>query len=85
MSDRTTKKARAARNGRRTGGDLAGEYRFDDARSRANRFAKIVQKDPVVVVLEADVARVFRDPVRVNRLLRATIAAVQKPKSRRVS
>jgi len=35
------------------------------------------------VVLDPDVAEVFRDPKQVNSLLRATIAAVAKPTKRR--
>jgi len=36
-----------------------------------------------VVVLDPDVAAVFRDPKQVNSLLRATIAALKTPGSRR--
>jgi hypothetical protein len=35
------------------------------------------------VVLDADVAAVFRDPKRVNALLRAAIAALEKKPPRR--
>ncbi|MBI3447347.1 MAG: hypothetical protein HY049_00290 [Acidobacteria bacterium] len=59
------------------------EYRFDYADSRPNRFARRLRKDAVVVVLDSDVAKVFRDPRRVNALLRAAIAAVEKRGSRR--
>jgi hypothetical protein len=37
----------------------------------------------VVVVLDPDVAKVFRDPKKVNALLRATIVATEKPRSKR--
>lgn len=85
MNAKTTKRARTSSAARRTQKDLAREYRFDYRKSRANRFARRIPKDAVVVVLDADVAQVFRDPKRVNALLRATIAAVEKPRSRRVS
>jgi uncharacterized protein (DUF4415 family) len=62
---------------------LKSEYAFDYAKSRPNRFAARFPKDAVVVVLDSDVAKVFRDSKRVNSLLRATIAAVKKPKSKR--
>jgi len=68
---------------RHTPGDLAPEYRFDYAKSRPNRFARQIVKNAVVVVLDPDVSAVFRDPKRVNSLLRATIAALKKPGSRR--
>jgi len=62
---------------------LAPEYGFDYAKSRPNRFARRIPRDAVVVVLDSDVAKVFRDPTQVNALLRATIAAVEAARSRR--
>jgi len=62
---------------------MAPEYRFDYTKSRPNRFAKQLQRGALVVVLDPDVAKVFRDAKQVNALLRATIAAVEKPRSRR--
>lgn len=82
MSGKTMKKRRGPRT-RHTPGDLAPEYRFNYAKSRPNRFARQIAKNAVVVVLDPDVAAVFRDPKRVNSLLRATIAALKKPGSRR--
>lgn len=58
-------------------------YSFDYSKSKENRFARRISKDAVVVVLDPDVADVFRDSKRVNSLLRATIAAVRKRGSRR--
>ena len=83
MNVKTTKKGRGPRNRQRAQGDLAPEYRFDYTKSRPNRFARQIAKNPVVVVLDPDVAAVFRDPKRVNSLLRATIAALKRPGSRR--
>ena len=82
MSVKTMKKRRGPRN-RHAQGDLAREYRFNYSESRPNRFARQIAKNAVVVVLDPDVAAVFRDPKRVNSLLRATIAALKKPGSRR--
>jgi len=62
---------------------LAREYRFDYGKSKPNRFAREITSDAVVVVLDADVAEVFRDSKRVNALLRATIEAVKKPRKRK--
>ena len=78
---RTMNKRRGSRNRHEVG--LAREYRFDYSKSRPNRFARQVAKNAVVVVLDPDVAAVFRDPKKVNSLLRATIAALKKPGSRR--
>jgi hypothetical protein len=65
--------------------EVADEYRFDYRKSKSNRFAGALARDAVVIVLDPDVARVFRDSRRVNALLRATIAAVEKPRPRRAS
>lgn len=75
------KKARRTRKTSRSGDGLAREYRFDYSKAKRNRFARALAKDVFVVVLDADVARVFRDSKRVNALLRATIAAVRGPRS----
>ena len=83
MNTKTTKKRRDVKRPRKTQEGLAKEYRFDYKRSRANRFAREIAEDAVVVVLDSDVAEVFRDPKRVNSLLRATIAAVDKGRKRR--
>ena len=68
---------------RRSRSTLAPEYRFDYSKSRPNRFASRIPKDAVVVILDSDVAKVFRDPKGVNRLLRATIAALKKSSSKK--
>lgn len=80
---KTTKKPRGVRGRRRTPEGLAREYRFDYKKSRPNRFAREIASDAVVVVLDADVAKVFRDSKRVNALLRATIAAVNRSRTRK--
>lgn len=83
MSVKTTKKRREP-SSRYAVGDLAREYRFDYSKSKPNRFARRIARNAVVVVLDADVAAFFRDPKTVNAFLRATIAALKKPGSRRV-
>lgn len=83
MNAKTTKRARSSRRRLRAEDDRAREYRFDYRNSRANRFARQISKDAVVVILDPDVSEVFRDPKRVNALLRAMIAAVRKRASRR--
>jgi hypothetical protein len=52
------------------------EYRFDYRRAKPNRFAERISEDSVAVVLEPDVAAVFRSSEAVNTLLRSIIAAM---------
>ena len=59
---------------------LRSEYRFDYSKSQPNRFAAKMSKGTVAVVLEPDVAKVFRSSEVVNALLRSIIAAVPPSK-----
>ena len=54
------------------------EYRFDYRKSRPNRFAPLMKGETVAVVLDPDVASVFRSPESVNFLLRSVITALPK-------
>lgn len=81
MSAKTSNKRPASR--RKGQRELAREYRFDYGKSRANRFARRVPRDAVVIVLDSDVAKVIRDPKRINATLRATMTAGQKRRRRR--
>lgn len=54
------------------------EYRFDYRKSRPNRFASQMKGGRVAVVLDPDVASVFRSPEAVNSLLRSVITALPK-------
>ena len=83
MNAKTTKRATGRKAAPRAVGELAREYFFDYTKSRNNRFATQLRRGAMVVVLDPDVAKVFRDAKKVNALLRATIAAVEKPRSRR--
>ena len=64
---------------------LAGEYRFAYSKSKANRFSRRVGRTVTVIVLDSDVAAVFRDSKKVNAALRATMTAKQKRGSRGAS
>jgi hypothetical protein len=55
---------------------MAEEYHFDYHAARANRFAKTMADDPLVVMLDKDVAEVFTTPAAVNKALRALIEAM---------
>jgi len=52
------------------------EYRFDYTQARPNRFASRMGRETVTVVLDPDVAAVFKTADSVNELLRSVIAAL---------
>ena len=56
------------------------EYRFDYRRAKPNRFAEKISEGVVVVILEPDVAAVFKSSEAVNTLLRSVIAAMPESK-----
>ena len=60
------------------GDDLRAEYRFDYRKAKPNRFAGRAGKDCTVVVLDADVSKVFSTSKSVNTALRAFIAAMPR-------
>jgi hypothetical protein len=62
---------------------LRPEYRFDYSKSQPNRFAAKMAKGTVAVVLEPDVAKIFRSSEAVNALLRSIIAAMPSSKQDR--
>ena len=57
--------------------DLRAEYRFDYRRAKPNRFAQRFSSS-VAVVLDPDVASIFRTSESVNELLRSVLAALPK-------
>jgi uncharacterized protein (DUF4415 family) len=61
---------------------LGKEYRFDYRRAKPNRFAESMSKGVVTVVLDADVAAIFKSSKAVNDLLRSVIAAMPEAKQR---
>jgi hypothetical protein len=54
------------------------EYRFDYRKSRPNRFEPLMKGGTIAIVLDPDVASVFRSPKSVNSLLRFVITALPK-------
>ena len=56
--------------------DLRSEYNLDYRKARQNRFAGLANANRVVVVLDPDVAQVFKTPESVNTALRALISAI---------
>ena len=59
------------------------EYRFDYSKAKPNRFAAQMSEGSVAVVLEPDVAAVFKSSEVVNALLRSIISAL--PLSKRTA
>ena len=70
MKSTSPKKRRSVRNTMRK------EYRFDYSRAKPNRFAERMSEGVMAVVLEPDVAAVFKSSKTVNALLRSVIAAM---------
>jgi len=67
---------------------MRSEYRFDYAASKPNRFAPEIKEGSVAVLLDPDVASVFRNSESVNQLLRAVIAALitaPRPRKKRAA
>ena len=64
---------------------LRSEYQFDYSKSQPNRFAAKMSKGAVAVVLEPDVAKIFRSSEVVNALLRSIIAAMPSKQDRRAN
>lgn len=63
--------------------ELLSEYRFDYSKAKPNRFAALMPGSTIAVVLEPDVAAVFKSAKTVNALLRSVISAKQQSKSKR--
>jgi len=55
---------------------LRSEYKFDYPKARPNRFAGRGSSKSVVVLLDPDVAKVFKSADSVNSALRAILEAV---------
>lgn len=61
--------------------DMAPEYRFDYRKAKPNRFAARMKDEPLVVMIDPDVAKVFTSSEQVNKALRALISAMPKKKA----
>jgi hypothetical protein len=62
--------------------EMTSEYRFDYKKAKSNRFAKKMKNEPVIVLLDDDVAKIFKTAEDVNKALRALISAMpEKSKS----
>ena len=63
---------------------IRNEYRIDYSKSRPNRFLKMATEQPLVVMVDEDIARVFPTPESVNHALRALITAMPKTTLKRL-
>ena len=55
---------------------LQPEYHFDYTKAKPNRFAEGARPGSVAILLEPDVARVFKSAESVNAVLRALVATM---------
>jgi hypothetical protein len=56
--------------------DILPEYHFDYRQARPNRFAKGIAEGNLVIVLEPELARVFKTPEQVKAILEAIAQAM---------
>ena len=61
--------------------EMAPEYRFDYRKAKPNRFAARMKDEPLIVLIEPDIAKVFTSSAQVNKALRALISAMPKKKA----
>ena len=70
------KKTSARKKAQTVSEDMRREYRFDYKKAKPNRFAEQMGAGTIAVVLDPDVAVVFKSSEVVNTLLRAVISAL---------
>jgi hypothetical protein len=63
--------------------DLLREYRFDYSKAKPNRFAAEMPAETIAVVLEPDIAAIFKSAKTVNAALRSIISGTRKPAGKR--
>lgn len=62
--------------------ELSPEYRFEYSKSKPNRFAERMSGGTIAVVLEPDVAAVFKSSKKVNDVLRSVISEAPHSKDK---
>ena len=65
--------------------EMASEYRFDYRKAKPNRFAKRMKTEPLVVMIEPDIAKVFTSSEQVNKALRALISAMPEKETKSIA
>lgn len=59
--------------------EMLPEYHFDYSKARPNRFAEGIAEGSLVVVLEPELAQVFKTPEHVKAILEAIAQAMPHP------
>ena len=73
-------------NGRdRAEDDMLAEYHFDYSKARPNRFARGIAEGSLIVVLEPELAQVFKTSEQVKAILRAIADTLPQPETEAVS
>ncbi len=67
-----------------SGEELQSEYQFDYKKAKPNRFAGKLDETRVVVMLDSDIARVFKSSEDVNAVLRALIETMPPKRRTRI-
>ena len=49
--------------------EMASEYRFDYRKAKPNRFAARMKDEPLIVMIDPDIAKVFKSSEQVNNAL----------------
>ncbi len=60
--------------------EMAPEYHFDYRKAKPNCFAAHMKNEPLIVMIEPDIAKVFKSSEQVNKALRALISAIPEKK-----
>ena len=60
--------------------EMASEYRFDYSKAKPNRFAARMTDESLIVMIDPDIAKVFKSAEQVNKALRALISAMPEKK-----
>lgn len=58
--------------------ELLPEYNFNYGKAKPNRFVTQEGKTPLTIILDPDVAEVFKTSEEVNKALRALLSAIPK-------
>jgi hypothetical protein len=59
---------------------MAPEYRFNYKNAKPNRFADRMKDEPLIVMIDPDIAKIFKSSEQVNKALRALISAMPEKK-----
>ena len=72
------KNTKVVEHGSGVSNEMQDEYQFDYSKAKPNRFASRIGQDQLMIVLDPDVAAVFKTTESVNQVLRAIITSMPK-------